>query len=103
MVLRHPWPPDIIADLVLLTNLQVTITNSDLELYDLVLQEATILEAVPEAPMTVPLSRSDNTPTVSWSTCEASVINLVVEDLLRIHVLHSRNFTLNPSFLYHLG
>ena len=35
--------------------------------------------------------------------CEASMINLVVEDILRIRALHSRKFFLNPSVFYHLG
>ena len=48
-------------------------------------------------------SGSDNTPTVSWSTREASTINLVVADLLRIHALHSRKLFLNNSIFYHLG
>ena len=47
LVWQHPWPPDIISSLVSLTNCQGTITNSDLELAALVLQEATLLEEVP--------------------------------------------------------
>ena len=37
LVWRHPWPSDIIADLVSSTNPQGTITNSDLELSALIL------------------------------------------------------------------
>ena len=47
LVWRLPWLPNIVANLVSSTNPQVTITNSDLELAALVLQEATLLEAVP--------------------------------------------------------
>ena len=86
-----------------MTNPQGTIANSDLELAALVLQEATLLEAVPKARMEEPRSGSDNTPTVSWSTCEASIINPVVADLLRICARHSRIFFLNPSGFYHPG
>ena len=68
-----------------MTNPKGTITNSDLELAALVLQEANLLGAVPKASMAAPRSGSDNTPTVSWSTHEASMINPVVVDLLRIH------------------
>ena len=97
LVWQIPWPPDIVNNLESSTNPQGKITNSDLELAALILQEATLLEAVPKASMTAPRSGSDNTPTVSWSTHEASMINLVVSDLLRIHALHSRKFFLNPS------
>ena len=103
LVWRLPWPPAIITSLVSSTNPQGKITNSDLELAALVLQEATLLEAVPKASMEAPRSGSDNTPTVSWSTHEASMINPVVADLLRIHALHSRKFFLNPSVFYHPG
>ena len=89
LVWRHPWPPDIIEDLVLSTNMKGTITNSYLELVTLVVHKATLLAAFPEVRMVVPRSGSYNNPTVSWSTREASVINPVVADLLRIHVLHS--------------
>ena len=103
LVWRNPWPPNIIASLVSSTNPQGMITNSNLKLAALNLQEATLLEAVPKACMAAPRSGSDNTPTVSWSTCEASMINLVVEDILCIRALHSRKFFLNPSVFYHLG
>ena len=103
LVWRHPWPPDIITSLVSLANPQGTITNSDLELAALVLQETTLLKAVPKACMVAPRSGSDNTLTVSWSMCEASMINPVVADLLRIRALHSRKLFLNPSVFYHMG
>ena len=89
LVWRLPWPPNIADNLISGTNPQGKITNYDLELAALVLQEATLLEAVPKASMAAPRSGSDNTPTVSWSTHEASMINPVVADLLRIHALHA--------------
>ena len=55
MVWQHPWPSEIIANLISSTNREGTITNSDLELAALVLHEATLLAA-------------DNTLAVSWST-----------------------------------
>ena len=97
LVWRHLWPPDIITILVSLTNPQGTVTNSELDLAALVLQEATFLEAFSKACMAAPRSGSDNTPTVSWSTREASMIKPVVADLLRICALHSIKFLLNPS------
>ena len=100
---RHPWPPDIIADLVSSTNREGTITNSDLELAALVLHEATLLAALPEARLAVSRSGSVITPTISWSTKEASTINPVVADLLPLPALHLRYFFLNPYVFYHLG
>ena len=43
LVSQNPWPIDMIKILVYLTNFQGTITNCDLELDALVLQEATLL------------------------------------------------------------
>ena len=103
LVWRHPWPVDIVADLVSSTNREGTITNSDLELAALILHEDTLFDAVPEARLAAPRSGSDNTPTVSWSTEEASIINPVVAELLRPRALHSRQFFLNPSVFYHPG
>ena len=50
-----------------------------------------------------PRSGLDNTPTVLCSMREASMINPVVADFLRIRALHSRQFFFNPSVLYHPG
>ena len=97
LVWRHPWPEDIIANLVSFTNMEGTTTNSDLELATLVLHEATLLAAVPDVRLPAPHPGSDNTPTVSCSTEEFSMINLVVADLLRICALHLRQFFINPS------
>ena len=103
LVWWNPWPADITTELVSLTNPIDTITNSDLELLTLILQEATLRKAVPKARMAAPRSVSDNTPNVSWSMREASMVNPVVADLLRIHALHSRKLFLNISVFYHLG
>ena len=100
LVWRHPWPADIITYLVSLTNPQGTITNSDLQLSITVLQEATLLEAFPKDRMVAPRSGSDNTPTVSWSAREASMINQVDADLLHICALRFREFFLHLSVCY---
>ena len=86
-----------------MTNPHEMITNSDLDLADLVLQEATLPKSAPKACMAAPNSGSDNTPTVSWITSKSPMINPVVADLLRIHAFHSRNFLLNPSVFYYPG
>ena len=100
---RHPWPPDIVKALILDRNPEGTLTNSDLDIAALVLHEATLLDTCLEATMAAPRSVLDNTTTVSWSTREASTINPVVADLLRIRVLHSCHFFLSPLVFYHPG
>ena len=103
LVWWHPCPVDVAAELLSSTKPKGTIANSDIELAALFLQEATLLKAVPMACMAAPRSDSDNTPTVSWSMCEASMINPAVADLLRIRALHSREFFFNPSVFYYPG
>ena len=90
---RHPWPAEIIYDLVSSTNREGTIKNSDLELVALVLHKATLLTAVLEARLVAPCSGLYNIPTVSWSKKEASTINPVVADLFALHL---SQFFLNP-------
>ena len=60
-----PWHLDAVTSLVSSTNPQGKITNSDIDLAALILQEATLPEAVPKDHMAAPHSGSDNTPTVS--------------------------------------
>ena len=103
LVRLHPWPADVTAELVFSTNPHDTITNSDLGIDALVLKEATLLESVPKACMSAPRLGSDNTLTVSWSTCKALVINQVIADLLCICALHSRKIVLDPTIFYHPG
>ena len=86
-VWRLTWPEDIQTDLVSFDNPQGRITNSDLELAALVLQEATFPFIFPSPVWRAPFTGSDNTPTVAWSFRESSTINLVVADLLRIRAL----------------
>ena len=65
LIWRHPWPSDIISDLVSSTNREETINISNLELAVLVLHKFTLLATVPEARLDAPHSGSDNTLTVS--------------------------------------
>ena len=96
-VWRLQWPKDITDDLVSLTNPGGRITNSDLELVALVLQEATF-HLVSLAPAwRAPSTGSDNTPTVSWTFKEASTINPVVANLLRIRSITNRAAHITPS------
>ena len=88
LVWRHPWLADIISKLVPSTNREGMVTNSDPELAAIVLYEATLLAAVPDARLAASRSGSDNTPIVSWSTKEALTINPVVADLLCLRALH---------------
>ena len=94
LVWSYPWPADVTSESLSLTNPHGTIADSDLELASLVLQEATLRAAVPKAYMAVPCSGSYNTPTISCSTREASMINPVVAELICIHALHSRKMFL---------
>ena len=94
---------DIRTDLVSFDNLQGRITNSDLELAALVLQEATFPFICHSPTWRDPFTGSDNTPTVAWSFQESSTINPVVADLLRIRSLVNRQFCITPSVFYHPG
>ena len=54
IVLRHHWPPYISSDLVLVTNPEGSITNSDLNISSLILHDNTLLVAVLETSMAAP-------------------------------------------------
>ena len=71
LVWRHLWPPNIIKALILDRNPEGTLTNSDLELATLVLNEATLMDTCPEATIDAPRLGLDKTLAVSWSTREA--------------------------------
>ena len=73
----------------LVKNLEVKITNSDPDIENFILHEATLLSEVPKASMAAPRSRLDNMPTVLCSMSEDFAINPVVEELLWIRALHS--------------
>ena len=73
---RHPWPPDIIVELVANTNTVGALANSNLNITAFVLHEATLLEVCPDANMDEPNSGSNNTPTVFWSTRDNTYITL---------------------------
>ena len=91
------------AELVSNDNPYGRITNSDLELAVLVLQEATFnfMSASPE--WQAPFTGRDNTPTVAWTFWEAFTVNPVVTDLLRLRSLVNLQFKITPSSFYHPG
>ena len=51
----------------------------------------------------VPVLGSDNTPTVVWTFKEASTINLVKANLLRLYSILNHQSTMSPSIFYHPG
>ena len=57
----HPYPLDITRVLVSEINSSGTLTNSNLNITNLVLYEATVLPYIPKAVTEVPCSRSDIT------------------------------------------
>ena len=97
IVWHYPLSVDITNNFVFENNPGGTITNYNIKISTLILRKATLMSEIPKAVMASPLSGSENTPTVSWSTREVSTIDLVVVDLLRICALHSIQFFLKPS------
>ena len=102
-VWRFEWPEDIRRDLVSWSNPGGRITNSDLELAALILQESVFPLVCSKWHWHAPITGSDSTPTVSWSFKEASTINPVVADLLRIRSIINRNACITPSVCFHPG
>ena len=90
-------------DLVRFDNPQGCITNSDIELVAMVLQEATFTSIRTNPTWRSPFTRSENTPTVAWLFWEASIVNLAVADLLCLQSLVNLHFNITPSVFYHPG
>ena len=93
-----PLLADIIVNLVSSTIRERKITNSDLELAALILHEAILSTAVPDARLAAPFSGSNNPPAVFWSTKEALT---VVVDFLCLCAVHSKQFFINPFHFFH--
>ena len=102
-VWRLPWPEDIVADLVTWENPTGGITNSDLELVALLLQESSFPLACSRDAWHAPLTGSGNTPAVSWCFRESSTLNLVMADLLCVRSEMNSRALLTPPFFYHPG
>ena len=102
-VWRLQWSTDICEDIVSWTNPKGRLTNSDLELAALVLQESCFPAVCSTHLWHVLATGSDNTPPISWTFHEASTVNPVVADLLRLRSSHNRASCLSPSVFYHPG
>ena len=102
-VWRVECPLDVVADLVSLDNSKGWITNSDLELTALVIQEATSPLICTDPAWLAPSLGSDNTLTVTWTFKAASTINPGVADLLCIRSILNHQSTTSPSVFYHPG
>ena len=102
-VWRVEWPPDVVTDLVNCDKSKGRITNSNLELAAIVVQEATSPLIYTDPAWLAPSSGSDNTPMVAWTFKEASTINPVMADLLCIRSILNYQSTISPSFVYHPG
>ena len=96
-------PEDIKADLVISDNPQRQIINSDIELAALVLQEAKFPFVSANPTWQDPFTGSDNTPTADWTFREASTVNPVVADLLRLRSLVHCHLNISSSVFYHPG
>jgi hypothetical protein len=99
------WPSDITNDVVSDANPNGRLTNSDLELAAVVLQEA-ILEARlgPSIAGTQAAIGSDNTPTVAWSTRMASRSGSPISfRLLRGKAMRQRTNRSAPTAVFHVA
>ena len=91
------------VDLVSNHNPHGRITNSDLELAALVLQEATFTFVSANPVWRAPFTGSDNTPTLACTFRETSTVSPVVADLIHLRSLVNLQFKITPSVFYHLG
>ena len=97
-VWRLQWPEDIVADLVSWTNTKGRITNSELKLAALILQESCFSLVCANSKWHALATGSGSMPTVSWTFKEASIINPVMADLLRLRSTMNRT-----NFYHHLS
>ena len=95
------WPKDIVEDLLIWSNLLGGITNPDLELLALVLQESCFPNVCSDHHWHTLATRYDNMPTVIWTFCESSNVNPVVANLLSLCKIWNCNTIISPSVLFH--
>ena len=100
---RLEWPTYIQDNLISFDNPIWEITNSDLKLVALVIQETIFMEVCKKPAWRTPITSSNNTPTVVWIFKEATTINPVVANLLCICSIVNTNTALNPIVFYHIG
>ena len=100
-VWRIQWPEDVTDDLVNFDNPKRAITNSDLEVANLVLQESVFPHIRRDPAYPTPTSGSDNTPTAAWAFREADTTKPILANLRSIRSDHNRNHRITQSVLYH--
>ena len=91
------------ADLVSFDNPKGTITNSDLELASLVVQEVVLPQIIKCLAWCTPTSCSNNNPTVAWAFRDSATINPAGADILSIRSDHNVHHRIVPSVFYHPG
>ena len=91
------------AELVRFEDPKGAITNLDLELAALVLQESGFPGISKALAWRTPTSGSDNTPNVAWSFKEFVTINPIIDDLTIIRSYNNRHRRLSQSVFYHPG
>ena len=101
-VCRFQWPEYITAEIITFDNSKVAITNSDIEVAALVLQELVFHRIIRAPAWRNPTSGRNNTPTVDWAFKVSATINPVLANLLSIRSYHNRHHRLSPSVFYHL-
>ena len=84
MVWQFQWPEYIPAKLVIFGSPKGAVTNSNLDMVTLVLQELVFPHIIRDPACLTPTSGSDNPPTVYWAFSDAATINPAVADLLSI-------------------
>ena len=90
LIWRHPFPPDVVADLVTYNHPRGCTTNSDLELAATVMQHDIICHHYDVRERTTHTG-TDNTPALSWQQRGSISTNTTPAYLLRLQALHQRH------------
>ncbi|KAL7525321.1 hypothetical protein ACHAXR_003320 [Thalassiosira sp. AJA248-18] len=102
IVWRVPWPPEVKARLVTMSNMSGDITNSDLEMAAEVLGWL-VLEAVVSTRWAHVGICSDNSATVAWQMRGASKRSRVANRLLRVLAIRLRKNRASPLVTRHIA
>ena len=98
---RAPFPPCIQDNLVSSSNLQGTVTNSDLELAGTVAHDDILASTVPVSHLTT-CNLSDNTPAVAWRAKGSTTTTGPAAYLLQVSSIHQRHYRYKPE-LHHIS
>ena len=101
VVWRLQWPKNATNDLVSWSNSEGKITNLDLELVAVVFHKMCFPIMCSLFHWRAPTTGLDNTPTISGSFCEASIVHPVVVDMLHLRSIHNQDATLLTSVFYY--